>query len=106
MSMVYESEPFTVEAGTMVEISPIEVKAKSNKGKNITNGILYKNGSPAENYILKIFKVTKNGRNVFAGFTFTDSFGRFMIPLPSGDNYIVRVYSLAEEIGNIQMEII
>lgn len=103
--MIYESEPFTVEAGAMVELLPIELTKGKKKMELMTNGIIYKGGKPAENYILKIFKVTKSGKKIFAGFTFTDSFGKFTIPLPSKDNYVVKVYSLKEELEDIQLEI-
>lgn len=101
--MIYQSEPFVVEQGTEVSISPIELDVKKGEKDEITKGIILINGIPADNYILKIFKVTKSGKS-FAGFTFTDSFGKFSIPLSSKKNeYIIRVYSLKEETENLEL---
>lgn len=102
--MIYESGPFCIEEGSEVELTPIEISKCSKENKNITKGVLLKNDVPAANYILKVFKNTKNGKLTFIGFTFTDSFGQFTIPLSATKaEYTVKVYSLTEEVENLEL---
>ena len=102
--MIYESKPFIVEAGAEIEIAPIEFDKNSKEKDKITSGILLKDGSPAKNFMLKIYKVTKNGRQIFLGFTATDSFGQFTIPLSSkGNEYLIKAYSLKEETEDLEL---
>lgn len=103
--MIYQSEPFIVEQETEVLISPIELDIKRKEKKDeVTKGVILINGNPADHYVLKIFKITKSGKKSFVGFTFTDSFGQFLIPLSSKKyEYIIRVYSLKEETENLEL---
>lgn len=101
---IYESEPFIVKPGEEVIINAIEPKKKNKAEKEITRGSLTINGEAASNYILKVYKLRKNGRKLFVGFTFTDSFGQFMIPLSSKKaEYLIRVFSLKEETENLEL---
>ncbi|MDD2482595.1 MAG: hypothetical protein PHC44_11915 [Lutispora sp.] len=101
---IYESEPFVVKAGEEVVISPIEIKKKKKAENEITRGTLLVGGKVAADYILKIYKLSKTGKKIFIGLTFTDSFGQFIIPLPSNKNeYLIRVYSLKEELENLEL---
>lgn len=101
---IYESEPFIVKSGEDVVINPIEIKKKKRAEKETTRGVLLANGLAAANYILKIYRLSKNGKQTFIGFTFTDSFGQFIIPISSKKNeYLIRVYSLKEENENLEL---
>jgi hypothetical protein len=103
MSKIYETKPFVADGVSEVEISPIEIDNKDKKNDK-TIGVLYHNNAPAENYIMKIFRVSKTGKQMFMGFTFTDSFGQFTIPLsPKGAEYIIKIYSLKEELENLEI---
>lgn len=64
-NQIYESEPFVVKPGEEVVISPIEIKKKKKAEKEITRGTLLINGKGAADYILKIYKLAKNGRKIF-----------------------------------------
>ena len=101
---IYESEPFIVKSGEDVVINTIEIKKKKRAEKEITRGVLLASGLVAANYILKIYRLSKNGKQTFIGFTFTDSFGQFIIPISSKKNeYLIRVYSLKEENENLEL---
>lgn len=103
-NQIYESKPFVVKSGEEVVINPIELKNKKKAQKEITRGVLLLNKKGAANYVLKIYKLSKNGKKIFVGFTFTDSFGQFIIPLSSDKNeYLIRVYSLKEETQNLEL---
>lgn len=102
--MMYQSEPFIVEQGTEVLVSPIEFETKNEKKDEVTKGVILINGKPADSHVLKIYKVTKSGKRSFVGLTLTDSFGQFFIPLSSKRcEYIIKVYSLREEMGNLEL---
>lgn len=101
---IYESEPFIVKSGEDVVINPINIKKSKRAEKEITRGMLLVNGLGAANYILKIYRLSKTGKKTFIGFTFTDSFGQFIIPISSKKNeYLIRVYSLKEENENLEL---
>lgn len=101
---IYESEPFIVRPGEEVIINTMEPKKKKKTEKEITRGLLSINGKGASNYILKVYKLGKDGRKLFVGFTFTDSFGQFIIPLSSKKaEYLIRVFSLKEETENLEL---
>lgn len=101
----YESEPFIMEEGSEIVVSPIELKKHAKERRDITSGVILKNNEPAPFYMLKVYKATKSGRKTFVGFTMTDSFGQFTIPISSTNKteYIIKVYSPKEEIENIEM---
>lgn len=103
---IYESEPFIVKPGEEVVINPIEAKKRKRAEKEITRGMLMANGIGAAFYILKVYRLSKSGKKTFIGFTFTDSFGQFIIPISSRKNeYLIRVYSLKEEKENLELSI-
>lgn len=104
MNGVYVSEPFVVEAGAEVKFTPIELTDVKKGSKDVTSGVLLKNGVPAKRYILKIYRAANDGKKKLLGFTFTDSFGQFTIPLGSLDaDYVIKVYSLNEETEDLKI---
>ncbi|NLN49959.1 MAG: hypothetical protein GX154_12915 [Clostridiales bacterium] len=99
---IYESDPFVVKPGEEVIINAVEIKKKNRAKKEMTRGSIMMNGKGAAKCILKIYRVSKSGKKTFIGFTFTDSFGQFIIPISSKKNeYLIRVYSLKEESDNL-----
>lgn len=101
---IYESDPFIVKPGEEVIVNTMDSKKKKNKAKKeVTRGTLMMDDKGAADCILKIYRVSKSGKKTFIGFTFTDSFGQFIIPLSSSkkNEYLIRVYSLKEELDNL-----
>lgn len=106
-NFIYESEPFIVKPGEEVIVNTIDIKKKKRAQREITRGTLMINGVSATDCILKIYRISKSGKKTFIGFTFTDSFGQFIIPLSSKKNeYLIRVYSLKEEYENLDLVIL
>lgn len=102
--MIYESKPFIVGDGQEIVIEPIEINQRKREEEAVTRGVLLKNGVPAVAYILKVYRVGEDGRRVYLGFTITDSFGQFVIPISSKmGEFVVKIYSQKEETENIEL---